>query len=44
MEHILEIKGLSKQFYLYEQDREIKSCSDITFTLNKGGFLSLIHI
>lgn len=42
MEHILEIQGLSKQFYLYEQDREIKSCSDINFTLDKGGFIGIV--
>ena len=29
MEKILEIKGLSKEFYLHEQQREIKSCRDI---------------
>lgn len=42
MEHILEIQGLSKRFYLYEQDREIKSCSDINFTLDKGGFIGIV--
>lgn len=42
MEHILEIKGLSKQFYLHEQGREIKSCRDISFTLDKGGFIGIV--
>ena len=42
MEHILEIKELSKQFYLHEQGREIKSCRDISFTLDKGGFIGIV--
>ena len=42
MEHILEIKGLSKQFYLHEQGREIKSCRDISFSLDKGGFIVIV--
>ena len=35
METILEIKGLSKEFYLHAQNRLIKSCRDISFALNK---------
>lgn len=42
MEPILEIKGLSKQFYLHEQNREIKSCKDIVFSLKKGGFIGIV--
>lgn len=42
MEHILEIQGLSKQFYLHEQGREIKSCRDINFILDKGGFIGIV--
>lgn len=42
MEPILEIKGLSKQFYLHEQQREIKSCKDIHFVLDKGGFIGIV--
>ena len=42
MEHILEIKGLSKQFYLHEQGMEVKSCRDISFTLDKGGFIGIV--
>lgn len=42
MEPILEIKGLSKQFYLHEQGRGIKSCKDISLTLNKGGFIGIV--
>lgn len=42
MEPILEIKNISKNFYLHEQEREIKSCKDISFTLNKGGFIGIV--
>lgn len=39
---ILEIKNISKNFYLHEQEREIKSCKDISFTLDKGGFIGIV--
>lgn len=42
MEPILEIKNISKNFYLHEQGQEIKSCKDISFTLNKGGFIGIV--
>lgn len=42
MKPILEIRGLSKQFYLHEQNREIKSCNDIHFKLNKGEFIGIV--
>lgn len=42
MENILEIKNLSKQFYLHEQGREIKSCEDISFSLKKGEFTGIV--
>ena len=42
MEPILEIRNLSKQFYLHEQKREIKSCRDISFTLNRGEFIGIV--
>lgn len=42
METILEIKGLSKEFYLHAQNRLIKSCRDISFALNKGGFIGIV--
>lgn len=42
MEKILEINGLSKQFYLHEQNREIKSCRNITFSLDKGSFTGIV--
>lgn len=42
MANILEIKNLSKQFYLHEQGQEIKSCHDISFNLEKGGFIGIV--
>lgn len=42
METILEIKNLSKNFYLHEQEQEIKSCKNINFKLNKGGFIGIV--
>lgn len=42
MGKILEIKNLSKQFYLHEQEQEIKSCRDISFDLDKGGFIGIV--
>ena len=42
MEKILEIKNLSKQFYLHEQQQEIKSCHNISFDLDKGGFIGIV--
>ncbi len=41
-EPILTIKNLSKNFYLHEQQKEIKSCADISFTLDKGGFIGIV--
>ena len=42
MEHILEISHLSKEFYLHEQNRQIQSCKDISFALDKGGFIGIV--
>lgn len=42
MEPILEIKDLTKQFFLHEQKRNIKSCENISFSLNKGGFIGIV--
>ncbi|HEY5584672.1 MAG TPA: ATP-binding cassette domain-containing protein [Ruminiclostridium sp.] len=39
---ILEIKNLSKDFYLYNLDKEIKSCSNISFSLEEGGFIGIV--
>ncbi len=41
-EPILTIKNLSKNFFLHEQGKEIKSCHDISFTLDKGGFIGIV--
>ncbi len=41
-EPILTIKNLSKNFFLHEQSKEIKSCHDISFTLDKGGFIGIV--
>lgn len=42
MEEILEIKNLSKEFFLHEQKRKIKSCKDISFSLDKGSFIGIV--
>lgn len=42
MEHILEIQGLTKEFWLHEQKKRIKSCTDISFTLEKGSFIGIV--
>lgn len=42
MRHILEIQNLSKEFYLHEQEREIKSCQNINFAVEKGGFVGIV--
>lgn len=41
-EPILTIKNLSKNFFLHEQGKKIKSCHDISFTLDKGGFIGIV--
>ncbi|MFV0516143.1 MAG: phosphonate C-P lyase system protein PhnL [Aminipila sp.] len=41
---ILEIKDLSKNFYLHHVDREIKSCANINFTLEQGGFIGIVGL
>ena len=42
MAPILEIKNITKNFFLHEQKREIKSCRNISFTLEKGGFIGIV--
>lgn len=42
MENILTIDNLSKNFFLHSQQREIKSCKDINFTLKKGSFIGIV--
>lgn len=40
--NILEIKALSKQFYLHHQGRRIEGCRDISLSLPYGGFLGIV--
>ena len=44
MMHILEIKDLTKNFYLHEANREIKSCKNVSFTLDEGQFIGLVGL
>lgn len=41
---ILEIKGLTKSFYLHNVNREIKSCRDVNFTLEEGQFIGIVGL
>jgi alpha-D-ribose 1-methylphosphonate 5-triphosphate synthase subunit PhnL len=41
---ILQIENLGKNFYLHNQNREIKSCQDITFSLEKGKFIGIVGL
>lgn len=41
---MLEIKNLSKNFYLHHVEREIKSCNDICFTLEQGEFIGIVGL
>ncbi|SMC70203.1 phosphonate C-P lyase system protein PhnL [Papillibacter cinnamivorans] len=38
---ILKIEGLSKDFFLHEAQREIRSCQDIRFSLDRGQFIGI---
>ena len=42
MEPILEIQNISKNFFLHEQGRKIKSCKGISFSLTKGEFIGIV--
>ena len=39
---ILAIEGLTKNFYLHNLGKTIKSCRDIGFTLHEGEFIGLV--
>jgi alpha-D-ribose 1-methylphosphonate 5-triphosphate synthase subunit PhnL len=39
---ILDIHGLTKEFYLHEQNMPIKGCRDISFSLPQGGFTGIV--
>lgn len=41
---ILKIEKLAKNFYLHSQDREIQSCQNISFSLEKGQFIGIVGI
>ena len=41
---ILQIEGLGKQFLLYEQNKQIRSCQDISFTLHEGEFIGIVGL
>jgi len=41
---ILKIENLAKTFYLHNLNKEIKSCSEINFTLEKGEFIGIIGL
>ena len=41
---ILEIKGLTKSFYLHNVNRKIKSCKDVSFTLEEGQFIGIVGL
>ena len=40
--NILEIKDLTKEFYLHEHHMAIKSCRDVSFSLPVGGFTGIV--
>ena len=42
--HILEIKNLTKNFYLHEAEKEIKSCRNVNFTLDQGQFIGIVGL
>lgn len=41
---ILEIKDLTKNFYLHHAEKEIKSCHDINFALEEGEFIGIVGL
>lgn len=41
---ILSIEHLSKNFYMYNSDKMIKSCQDITFSMNEGEFIGIVGL
>lgn len=41
---ILKIEGLTKNFYLHNVQREIQSCSNISFALEQGEFIGIIGL
>ena len=41
---ILAIEGLTKNFYLHNLGKTIKSCRDIGFTLHEGEFIGIVAV
>lgn len=41
---ILKIENLTKSFYLHQVSREIKSCANISFELEQGGFIGIVGL
>lgn len=41
---ILEIKELTKNFYLHSVSKEIKSCRNVNFTLDEGQFIGIVGL
>lgn len=44
MEDILTIDALSKEFYLHNPGREIRSCQNIRFALGEGEFIGIVGL
>lgn len=41
---ILQIKDLTKNFYLHSAEKEIKSCHDVNFNLEEGQFIGIVGL
>ena len=41
---ILQIKDLTKNFYLHSVEKEIKSCKNVNFTLDEGKFIGIVGL
>ncbi len=41
---ILKIDKLTKNFYLYNADKKISSCTDISFSLHEGEFIGVVGL
>ena len=41
---ILKIENLSKNFYLHNAAKEIRSCQNINFTLEEGKFIGIVGL
>ncbi|MBQ8515453.1 MAG: ATP-binding cassette domain-containing protein [Ruminococcus sp.] len=41
---ILQIKNLTKNFYLHNVEREIRSCKNVNFSLDKGQFIGIVGL